>query len=138
MAVMTAPGFEDPLRLRELLARAASFSCDHSLQSTVVGIAGPEGSELFPELVDYIEAGLRVEDTVLRLTRDRAILFLADTDAERAHRITRRLLDEFQDRFPTVRGPEVAAGYFEVKPGTRELTVKEVLPSIFGAGATRA
>jgi hypothetical protein len=125
-------GADDPLRLREMLGRAASLASAHRLPSVVVGMAGREGDLLFPEIVDFIASALRVDDTVLRLTRERVVLMLTDVDRAGAERIVRRLLAEFRERFATVEDPPIALGYFEVSPGTLHLTVKQVLPTVFG------
>ena len=70
----------DPLRLRELLGRAENLAARHALSSVVVGMAGLEGDLIFPEIVDYVESALRVDDAIFRLTRERAVLVLADVD----------------------------------------------------------
>ena len=135
------PGPDDPLRLREMLGRATSLATQHRVRSVVVGMAGREGDLLFPEVVDYLASALRMDDTVLRLTRERVVLMLTDVDRDAAEAIVQRLLAEFRERFATLSGPEVALGYFEVAPGTGHLTVKQVLPRVFranGAGDPEA
>ena len=132
--VMVAPepmGADDPLRLREMLGRAASLASAHRLPSVVVGMAGREGDLLFPEIVDFFASALRVDDTILRLTRERVVLMLTDVDRAGAERIVRRLLAEFRERFSTLEDPPITLGYFEVAPGTGLLTVKQVLPTVF-------
>jgi hypothetical protein len=123
---------DDPLRLREMLGRAASLASAHRLPSVVVGVAGREGDLLFPEVVDFLASALRVDDTILRLTRERVVLMLTDVDRAAAEHIVRRLLAEFRERFATREDPRIALGYFEVAPGTAPLTVKQVLPTVFG------
>jgi hypothetical protein len=123
---------DDPRRLRELLGRAATLASDHALCSVVVGMAGPEGDLIFPEVVDYIESALRVDDAIFRLTRERALLVLADVDRTRAEEIVDRLLSGFRERYAQIRGPEIQLGWFEVTPRHKHLTVKEVLPTVFG------
>jgi GGDEF domain-containing protein len=123
---------DDPLRLREMLGRAASLASAHRLPSVVVGMAGREGDLLFPEVVAFFASALRMDDTILRLTRERVVLMLTDVDREGAERIVRRLLAEFRERFATLEDPPIALGYFEVAPGTGPLTVKQVLPTVFG------
>jgi hypothetical protein len=123
---------DDPLRLREMLGRAASFASAHRLPSVVVGVAGREGDLLFPEVVDFIASALRVDDTILRLTRERVVLMLTDVDRAGAEKIVRRLLAEFRERFAALEDPPIALGYFEVTPGSAPLTVKQVLPTVFG------
>jgi hypothetical protein len=122
---------DDPRRLRDLLGRAASLASQHALSSVVVGMAGPEGDLLFPEVVDYVESALRVDDAIFRLTRERAVLVLADVDRARAGEIVERLLAGFREQYPAARGPEVHLGYFEVTPQHKHVTVKDVLPGLF-------
>jgi hypothetical protein len=122
---------DDPRKLRDLLGKATSLASDHSLHSVVVGIAAPEGDLVFPELVDFVESALRVDDAVFRMTRDRAVLFLADVDRVRAEEIVDRLLAEFRAQLSLARLPELALGFYDVPPGTRALSVKEVLPEVF-------
>jgi GGDEF domain-containing protein len=97
----------------------------------VVGLSGFEGDTLFPEIVDYIESALRVDDSVFRLTRERVVLLLTDVDTEKASGILERLLSEFRENFPTASEPAVGLGYFEVAPGVADVTVKSVLPNLF-------
>ena len=132
---MVAPqlsGVDDPLRLREMLGRAASFASAHHMPSVVVGMAGREGDLLFPEVVAFFASALRVDDTILRLTRERVVMMLTDVDRAGAEKIVRRLLAEFRERFAAVEDPPISLGFFEVAPGTSVLTVKQVLPTVFG------
>ena len=95
----------DPLRLRELLGRAESLASQHALSSVVVGMAGLEGDLIFPEIVDYVESALRVDDAIFRLTRERAVLVLADVDRRRAEEIVGRLLSGFCEQYAQTVGP---------------------------------
>jgi hypothetical protein len=122
----------DPLRLRELLHRAESLAARHALSSVVVGMAGPEGDLNFPAVVDYLESALRVDDAIFRMTRERAVLVLADVDRQRAEEIISRLLSGYAEQVAQVGAPEIDLGYFEVTPQHKHLTVKEVLPLVFG------
>lgn len=122
---------DDPRRLREILDRALALAERHSLTSVLVGIAGNEGDPIFPEIVAYVESGLRMDDKVFRMTRERAVLLLTDVDAEKAERIVRRLLCEFCNHFPAAQEPVVGVSSFEVGPGSIELTLKQVLPRLF-------
>ena len=122
---------DDPRRLRELLERSCDLANQHILPSVVVGVAGAEGELLFPELIDYIESALRVEDAVFRMTRERAVLFVADVDRVRALEIVERLLSDFHERFPSARAPVVSLGFFEVAPGGERPALKDVLPAVF-------
>jgi hypothetical protein len=121
----------DPRRLRELLERADLLARQHGLRSVVVGLAGFEGDTLFPEIVDYVESALRVDDSVFRLTRERVVLLLTDVDVEKANEIMHRLLGEFRENFPSASEPTVGLGYFLVAPGVLDVSVKSVLPSLF-------
>jgi len=127
---------DDPLRLREMLGRAASLASAHRLPSVVIGMAGREGDLLFPEVVDYFASALRMDDTILRLTRERVVLMLTDVDRAGAEHIVRRLLAEFRERFSTIEDPPLSLGYYEVAPGSGPLTVKQVLPTVFGVVAS--
>jgi len=121
----------DPRRLRELMDRAETLAREHGLRSVVVGLAGFEGDALFPEIVDYIESALRVDDSVFRLTRERVVLLLTDVDAEHASNIVQRLLGEFRENFPSPSDPAIGLGFFEVAPGVVDVSVKAVLPNLF-------
>jgi hypothetical protein len=98
----------------------------------IVGLAGREGDFLAPELIDYIESALRMEDAIFRITRERAVLFVSDVDRARAEQIVARLVHDFQERFASSETPRVELGYYEVRPGCREVSAKEVLPVVFG------
>jgi hypothetical protein len=125
-----APG--DPRRLRELFARTGSLAAEHAIPSVIVGLAGREGDLLVPELIEYIESALRMEDAIFRMTRERAVLFVSDVDRARAEQIVTRLVRDFRERFPSVGEPGVELGFYEVKAGAREVSAKEVLPTVFG------
>ncbi len=121
----------DPRRLRDLLGKLTRLAEEKQLRSVVVGMVGSDSDALMPEMVDFIESALRVEDSIFRITRDRAALFLADVDRVSAQQIVERLLADFAARFPTRRSPEVSLGYFEVGPATSVATLKDVLPAVF-------
>ena len=123
----------DPRRLRELLGRAESLASQHALSSVVIGMAGPEGDLVFPAVVDYLESALRVDDAIFRMTRERAVLVLADVDRARAEEIIERLLSGFGDQYAQASAPQIHLGYFEVTPQHKHLTVKEVLPQVFAS-----
>jgi hypothetical protein len=123
---------DDPRRLRELLDRCVSLAAEHTVPSVVVGLAGHEGDSLFPEWIDFLTSALRVEDAVFRLTRERAVLFLADVDQGQVETILARLRSEFESRFAAVRPPAVSVGYYQIPPGSEPLALKEVLPAVFG------
>jgi GGDEF domain-containing protein len=96
-------------------------------------MAGPEGDLIFPEIVDYVESALRVDDAIFRLTRERAVLVLADVDRRRAEEIVGRLLSGFGERYAHAESLRIHLGYFEVTPQHKHLTVKEVLPTVFAS-----
>ena len=122
---------DDPRRLRDLLARSRELADRHTVPSVVAGLSAREGDLLVPEVIDFVESALRVEDAVFRMTRERAVLFLTDVDRDQAQRILTRVLGDFRERFPAAGGPEIELGFFEVLPETRGLGLKEVLPAVF-------
>ena len=122
---------DDPRKLRDLLGKAAGLASDYSLHSVVVGIAGREGDLLFPEIIDFIESMLRVDDAIFRMTRERAVLVLADVDRARAEEIVERLMNGFRERFSIAIDPDIDFGFFEVTPDERDVTVKHVLLALF-------
>jgi hypothetical protein len=121
----------DPRHLRALFERAAQLSREHRLPSVFVGVAGPEGDLLVRDFLDFVEAELRVEDTVFRLLRERAVLWLADLDLEGANGVLSRLHDDFAARFPTTVGLRIELGFHRIDPG-KIPTAKDVLPQLFG------
>lgn len=132
MLDMTPPlSHDDPRRLRELVDRASLLACEHSLTSVIVGLAGSEGDPELPDVIDFIESELRVEDSIFRITRERAVLFIADVDRAGAEEIMQRILQGYHDRSGRVEAPVVSLGYFEVTPKSQRLTVKQVLPTLF-------
>jgi hypothetical protein len=130
-AMSRAPWSDDPLRLRDVLARTATLASAHRVPSVIIGFSSGEGDRLFPDFVAFVESELRVEDSVFRLTRDRALLFLTDVDREQARSVVERLVQGFRREFPTADSPAIRIRYFEVPRGTLDLTVKQVLPAIF-------
>jgi len=129
--------YDDPRRLRELLGRASVLANEHALSSVVVGAAGDEGDLLFPEVIDYFESALRVDDAIFRMTRERAILVLADVNREQAEEIVERMVNEFRERFTSAVDPSISLGYFEVTPELDDVSVKQVLPIVFDRSASR-
>jgi GGDEF domain-containing protein len=86
---------------------------------------------IFPEVVDFVGSALRIDDAIFRMTRNRAVLFLADADRERAEEIMVRVIDAFTEQYATVERPAVGISYFEVAPGTQDVTLKAILPRLF-------
>ena len=125
--------YDDPRRLRELLARAGDLAAQHGLRSVLVGLSGFEGDLTFPEIVRFVESALRVDDSVFRMTRERVLLLLTDIDEKGATAIMTRMLEDFREHFPSVDAPSVGLGYFEVAPGVHDLTIKVVLPILFAS-----
>lgn len=133
---MSRTSYDDPRRLRELISRARGLASEHELTSVLVGMAGLEGDLLFPEVVNFVESELRVDDSVFRMTRERAVLLLTDVDTEAAKGIVERLIESFRERFPAATWPEVVCGYYQVEGGSEEPTAKEVLPRLFASKPT--
>ena len=125
------PQNDDPRKLRALLDKVVNLADDHRLTSVVVGLAGPDGDLVFPEVVDFVGSALRIDDAIFRMTRNRAVLFLADANRERAEEIMMRVIDAFTDQFAIAENPAVGISYFEVAPGMQGVTLKAILPSLF-------
>lgn len=130
---MTGQTNDDPRRLRELLDRALDLAREHAVPSVVVGLAGVEGDLAFPDFVAYLQSALRVEDAIFRLTRERAVVYLADLDPTRAQEVLARLATDFASEFPATAESTFEIHLFEVKPGSANLRVKDVLTQIFSA-----
>ena len=124
-------GNDDPRKLRDMLGRAAALANDHSLKSVVIGITASESDLVFPQVVDFVESALRVKDAVFRMTRDRAVVCLADVDSTRAKQILDRVLADFCAQVAVTEMPELHLGFYKVPSGTQALSVKEVLPELF-------
>jgi hypothetical protein len=122
---------DDPRKLRELLAKALDLAGDHQLASVVVGMSGFEDDLLFPEVVDFMASALRADDSIFRMTRNRAIFFIADSDPTRAADIMDRVLEGFVERFAPAEPPALSLSYFEVTPSMKGVTLKEILPALF-------
>ena len=126
---------DDPRKLRDLLQRVANLAGEHRLTSVVVGMSGLESDLLFPEVVDFVGSALRVDDTIFRMTRNRAVFFLADADEMQASEIMQRVLNGFHERFATTQKSMVSLTYFEVTPEAKDVSVKQVLPALFAPPA---
>lgn len=122
---------DDPRKLRELFHRTRELAGSHDVASVVVGLAGGDGDLLFPEFVTFLESALRVEDSIFRMTRDRAVAFLADVSGEGAAEIVGRLREDFAERFPATEALQLRVGFFEVPAGAHNVTAKEILPAVF-------
>jgi hypothetical protein len=125
-------GIDDPRKLRDVLARTEELAAEHDVASVVVGFAAREGNLLFPDFLRFLQSELRVEDRIFRLTRERALSILRDVDAGQAQAVVERLRATFEREFPATDALDVEIRYLEVRPGPVELSVKQVLPAIFG------
>jgi len=125
------PDNDDPRKLREMIQKAASLATHYDVTSVMIGAAGAPGDRLFSEMVDYIGSALRVDDAICRLTRERAVFLVADADRDRAAEIIERLMNGFRASFTPVRDPHVDLAFFEVTPSMPDLTVRDVLPTLF-------
>jgi hypothetical protein len=132
---LNEPQNDDPRKLRTLLDKVVNLAAEHRLSSVLVGMSGPDGDLVFPEVVDFVGSALRIDDAIFRMTRSRAVLFLADANRERAEEIMGRLMEAFAEQFAIAESPSVAISYFEVAPGTQSVTLKTILPRLF-AGAS--
>lgn len=130
MAEPTPIAKDDPRQLRVLFERAAFVSRVHKLPSVFVGVAGDEGELLARDFLDFLEGELRVEDSIFRMLRERAVLLLTDVDVLGARRVLERIAADFAARFaPSVAMP-FDYGFFAVLPGQTP-TAKDVLPALF-------
>lgn len=122
---------DDPRKLRMLLTRALELAQERDVPSVMVGLAAVDGDLCFPEFVDYLQSAMRVEDGIFRMTRERVLLHLADTDRVSADEVVQRLLGGFHEEFPMASSPAFESKFFEVEPGAVDLTAKAVLTSVF-------
>ncbi len=128
---MVAQTNDDPRRLRSLLDRACELAREHAVPSVMLGLTGDQGDGSFPEFIVYLQSALRVEDAIFRMTRERAVIHLSDLDREQAQDVFQRLLSDFSDEFPSMTEPRFEVRYFDVKPGSENARVKDVLTEIF-------
>jgi hypothetical protein len=122
---------DDPRKLRDLLDRVVNLAGDHQLKSVLVGISGLEDDLLFPDLVAFVGSSLRIDDSIFRMTRSRAVFCIADTDLGGARQIMDRVLRDFGEHFAAPEEPTIRISYFEVAPSTRQPTLKDILPALF-------
>lgn len=114
-----------------MIARAGELAESHEVVSVVVGLVAEQGDSRFPEYVDYLQGALRVEDAIFRMTRERAVVHLADCTPEQGRKVLERLASEFQSEFPSLSALDFAQRFVEVKPGGEKPRVKDVLTRIF-------
>ena len=122
---------DDPRILREVVDRASGLAKSDALHSVFVGLSAREGDLSFPEFIAYCRAGLRMEDRIISLTRERTVLYLADIDEAGASAVCERLRTEFERDFPTPTRMEFTLHRFSLTPGNAPVTVRSILTSIF-------
>ena len=130
-STMTKPLTDDPRRLRSLVARASSLASEHELTSVMAGLTAPVGDPLFSDFIDFLQSALRMEDGIFRMTRERAVVYLADVDQDLAAQVLDRLMGDFEREYPAFTECHPTRLYFEVRPDTAPVTVKEVLTDVF-------
>lgn len=128
---MTGETNDDPRRLRSLLDRACDLAREHAVPSVMLGLAAREGDLSFPDFVVFLQSALRVEDAIFRMTRERAVIHLADLDRQAAEEVFGRLLADFCDEFPQSIAPNFDLRFYDVKPGGGSVRVKDVLTELF-------
>jgi len=122
---------DDPRKLSAMIARAGDLAESHEVTSVMVGLVAEQGDGRFPEYIDFLQGSLRVEDAIFRMTRERAVVHLADCSKEQANKILDRLESQFLSEFPSLSKLEFGKRQFEVKPGGERPRVKDVLTEIF-------
>jgi len=135
-AQMTRDQNDDPRKLSAMISRVSDLAETHAVNSVMVGVAAKEGDLLFPDYLAYLESTLRVEDQIFRMTRERAVLYLADVDSRGAAEVLVRIFSEFCDEFPSSEPPEYEQRMLEIKPGVGPISVKDVLTGVFGSRDT--
>ena len=136
---MTAQQYDDPRKLRSLVDRASELARAHAVRSVLVGLAAREGDLRFPEFIDFLRSALRVEDGVFRMTRERAVLHLADVDEKGAREVLDRLLQDFEQEYPSLERPCIDMQLLDVTPEAVDaVSVKSVLTTIFSAEGRRS
>ena len=128
---MTNDLYDDPRKLSALIARVSNLASQHAVSSAIVGMAAEEGDLAFPDYIEYLRSALRVEDGIFRMTRERAVVHLADVSAEQAHLVLERLASEFADQFPSQTPPRFDLRIDQADPGQDEVKVRDVLTEIF-------
>jgi GGDEF domain-containing protein len=128
---MSQSTVDDPRKLTALLARIAELAESHNVNSVIVGMASETGDRLFPEFVEFLRSALRVEDGIYRMTRERAVIHLADLDMDGGQSVFNRLLDEFMEEFPAATEPRFEINFYLVPAGSESVQNKQVLTEIF-------
>ena len=96
---MTGQMNDDPRRLRSLLDRARDLAREHAVPSVMLGLTARTGDLNFPEFVAFLQSALRVEDAIFRMTRERAVVHLADLELEKAREVAQEQLEELEKLF---------------------------------------
>jgi hypothetical protein len=122
---------DDPRKLSALITRVGDLAESHEVTSLVVGLAAEPGDSRFPDYIDFLQGALRVEDAIFRMTRERAVVHLADCSLAQGEKVLERLANQFLNEFPSMSKLEFVRHGFEVKPGTERPRVKDVLTQIF-------
>lgn len=128
---MAAPTVDDPRKLTALLTRVADLAASHSVGSVIIGMSAQQGDRVFPEFVDFLRSALRVEDGIFHMTRERAVVHLADVDLNGGQAVFGRIFEDFLEEFPSSQDPEFAITYLPVAPDTEKLTTRDILTEIF-------
>ncbi len=128
---MSTSSIDDPRKLSALLARVADLAHTHDVGSVIIGVSAPAGDLMFPEFVEFLRSALRVEDAIFRMTRERAIVHLADLEISGGKSVFGRLIDNFIEEFPAAKEPDFQITFFEVAAGVEKLKSKDVLTEIF-------
>jgi len=128
---MTGSVNDDPRKLRGLLERASDLAREHAVSSVMLGLAAGEGDLAFPDFVEFLQSALRVEDAIFRMTRERAVIHLADLDRTQAQEVLDRLAADFCNEYPSLSTPAFEVRFFDVKPGAEKPRVKDMLTEIF-------
>lgn len=130
-APMSGQVNDDPRKLSAMIARAGEMAEAHAVASVMVGLAADQGDGRFPEYVDFLQGSLRVEDAIFRMTRERAVVHLADCSQEQAEKILDRLESQFLSEFPSLSKLTFVRHVYAVQPGSERPRVKDVLTQIF-------
>ena len=127
--------YDDPRKLRDLLDKVVTLAGDHQLRSVLVGISGLEDDLLFPDFIAFVGSSLRIDDSIFRMTRTRAVFSIADSNLNCAREIMNRVISDFGQQFAVPEEPTIRISYFEVAPSLQQPTLKEILPALFAPAA---
>ncbi len=129
--LMSESTVDDPRKLSELFTRIAELAQTHNVSSVVIGITSEVGDRLFPEFVEFLRSALRVEDGIYRMTRERAVVHLADLDMDRGQTVFSRLLEDFIQEFPMAKELKFDSNFSLAEAGSESLGNKQILAEIF-------